>query len=252
MANRKMIDRALIAISGKKNGRQECRTTSSMMFRNGMSAALDAALTPSEDVGALAARPVHERSEAARRARDLLQAAHDACFKAPHRDILGMSSGPFSGVNEVLGLIAGMDGKLAAQSAQIVSLSAKVAEVEVERDEARAELYRQDIRRRECLGVGLPENAQWLLEAKDQWQDRASTAEDRAGRLERLIGQMVEALAPFARAADEFDCFTHDPESMFIWAINGGDPKLPPPRVSVGDLRRARTALTETEGRADA
>jgi len=34
-----------------------------------------------------------------------LQAAHDACFKAPDRDVLGMSNGPFSGVNEALGIV---------------------------------------------------------------------------------------------------------------------------------------------------
>jgi hypothetical protein len=35
-----------------------------------------------------------------------LQAAHDVCFKHPDRDVLGMSNGPFSGVNEVLGIIS--------------------------------------------------------------------------------------------------------------------------------------------------
>ena len=35
-----------------------------------------------------------------------LQAAHDACFKHPVRDVLGMSHGPFSGVNEALGIVA--------------------------------------------------------------------------------------------------------------------------------------------------
>ena len=39
------------------------------------------------------------------KALSLLQAAHDACFKSEDRDVLGMSHGPFSGVNEVLGII---------------------------------------------------------------------------------------------------------------------------------------------------
>jgi hypothetical protein len=34
-----------------------------------------------------------------------LQAAHDVCFKSPGRDVLGMSNGPFSGVNKALGII---------------------------------------------------------------------------------------------------------------------------------------------------
>lgn len=34
-----------------------------------------------------------------------LQQAHDACFKHPERDVLGMSHGPFSGVNVVLGIV---------------------------------------------------------------------------------------------------------------------------------------------------
>lgn len=33
-----------------------------------------------------------------------LQEAHDACFKR-HEDVLGMSHGPFSGVNVALGII---------------------------------------------------------------------------------------------------------------------------------------------------
>ena len=39
------------------------------------------------------------------RALKALQTAHDACFNADGRDVLGMSSGPFSGVNEALGII---------------------------------------------------------------------------------------------------------------------------------------------------
>ena len=35
----------------------------------------------------------------------LLQDAHYACFNHPGRDILGMSHGPFSGVNRVIEII---------------------------------------------------------------------------------------------------------------------------------------------------
>jgi hypothetical protein len=38
-----------------------------------------------------------------------LEAAHDACFNHPDRGVLGMSHGPFSGVNEALGIIALME-----------------------------------------------------------------------------------------------------------------------------------------------
>jgi len=34
-----------------------------------------------------------------------LQEAHNACFKHPERDALGMSHGPFSGVNEALSIV---------------------------------------------------------------------------------------------------------------------------------------------------
>ena len=35
----------------------------------------------------------------------LLEEAHLACFKHPDRDVLGMTNGPFSGVNQVLGIV---------------------------------------------------------------------------------------------------------------------------------------------------
>lgn len=44
-----------------------------------------------------------------RLALEALQAAHDACFKDQTRDVLGMSHGPFSGVNRVLGLVSEME-----------------------------------------------------------------------------------------------------------------------------------------------
>lgn len=36
---------------------------------------------------------------------EALQAAHNACFNHSERDVLGMSNGPFSGVNTALGII---------------------------------------------------------------------------------------------------------------------------------------------------
>jgi hypothetical protein len=34
---------------------------------------------------------------------------HDSCLKHPERDVLGMSHGPFSAVNEALGIIAQLE-----------------------------------------------------------------------------------------------------------------------------------------------
>jgi hypothetical protein len=48
-------------------------------------------------------RPYYDRAFAA------LEAAHKACFDHPERDILGMSHGPFSGVNEALGIVAELE-----------------------------------------------------------------------------------------------------------------------------------------------
>ena len=39
-------------------------------------------------------------------AKEALALAHDACFNHPDRDIVGMSHGPFSGVNVALGIIS--------------------------------------------------------------------------------------------------------------------------------------------------
>lgn len=59
--------------------------------------------------------PIQE-SETDRRARykearAALEAAHQACFKHPERDVLGMSHGPFSGVNQALDIIAELEEK---------------------------------------------------------------------------------------------------------------------------------------------
>lgn len=169
------------------------------------SPALDAALTPSEGVGGANIRPVQQRCKAARRARELLQAAHDACFKALDRDILGMSSGPFSGVNEVLGLIAEMDSTLAAQAAQIASLSAsrdgyarqsdaraaecdrlsaKLAAVEGERDEARLSA--------QTVGDQLGQAVDRLTRKLDAAEARATELQRENERLEKALRRIAE------------------------------------------------------------
>tara|TARA_Y100001937_G_C7020474_1_gene285189 strand:+ start:285 stop:494 length:210 start_codon:yes stop_codon:yes gene_type:complete len=54
-------------------------------------------------VSAKEKRPYYNRALAA------LQAAHDACYRHPDRNVLGMSHGPFSGVNEALGIVATLE-----------------------------------------------------------------------------------------------------------------------------------------------
>jgi len=66
--------------------------------------------------------------ELAERARAALQAAHLACFQHPDRGPVGMSRGPFSGVNEVLGVVAQLLASLKLETAR-----AEEAEQEVER-----------------------------------------------------------------------------------------------------------------------
>lgn len=56
----------------------------------------------------MSGRPYYDRASAA------LDAAYKACFNHPDRPLLGMSHGPFSGVNEVLGIVAELEGRLQA------------------------------------------------------------------------------------------------------------------------------------------
>jgi len=44
-----------------------------------------------------------------KKALDALNEAHKACFNHPDRPLLGMSHGPFSGVNVALGIIARLE-----------------------------------------------------------------------------------------------------------------------------------------------
>lgn len=43
------------------------------------------------------------------KALEALQSAHAACLNHPDRDVLGMSNGPFSGVNVALGIVARLE-----------------------------------------------------------------------------------------------------------------------------------------------
>lgn len=51
-------------------------------------------------------RPYYERAWKA------LRAAHEACFRHPDRGALGMSHGPFAGVNEALGIVDELEYRL--------------------------------------------------------------------------------------------------------------------------------------------
>jgi hypothetical protein len=48
-------------------------------------------------------------SENYEKALSALQSAHNACFNHPDRSVLGMSVGPFSGVNVALGVITKLE-----------------------------------------------------------------------------------------------------------------------------------------------
>ena len=57
----------------------------------------------------------------------LLHAAHKACFEAPDRDVLGMSYGPFSGVNKTLGIVMVMEDRIAELEALLRRIDAVTA-----------------------------------------------------------------------------------------------------------------------------
>lgn len=59
------------------------------------------------------------------RAYDALKAAHEACFEHPSRDVLGMSHGPFSGVNEVLGIVDQLEAETKALRSELMKLRSK-------------------------------------------------------------------------------------------------------------------------------
>ena len=58
-----------------------------------------------------------------------LDEAHKACFKHPDRDILGMSHGPFSGVNEVLGIVDSLEVFIDRQAKYIELLELRISEL---------------------------------------------------------------------------------------------------------------------------
>lgn len=79
------------------------------------------------------------------------------------------------------------------------------------------------------------------LKAADLIDAQASAIAEREERIERL----EKALWPFAEAAKRFGFPLPHPDETFIWAVNGGNPDEPRPRISVGDLVRARAALQQ-------
>jgi len=68
------------------------------------------------------------------RALSLLETAHQACFKSPDRDVLGMSQGPFSDVNEVLGMFAVIEQDFKCAAARITKLEAENARLRTHRE----------------------------------------------------------------------------------------------------------------------
>lgn len=67
-------------------------------------------------------RPLYER------AKNALEAAYQACYKHPDRDILGMSHGPFSGVNEALGIVTTLEEDNKKLKQRISQLEQQLAE----------------------------------------------------------------------------------------------------------------------------
>jgi len=86
---------------------------------------VDVELKPAAESGK---RPYYTRAAQA------LDAAHKACFKHSDRPLLGMSHGPFSGVNEALGIVAALEDALTDATAELTRLR---AEVEALREAAR-------------------------------------------------------------------------------------------------------------------
>lgn len=63
-------------------------------------------------------RPYYDRAKTA------LEAAHKACYDHPNRGPIGMSHGPFSGVNEALGIVATLEEALGKAQAEMLSMLA--------------------------------------------------------------------------------------------------------------------------------
>jgi hypothetical protein len=63
------------------------------------------------------------------KASQALEAAHRACFNAPGRDILGMSHGPFSGVNVALGIVHVLEEENKRLRMQIKALALRCSNV---------------------------------------------------------------------------------------------------------------------------
>lgn len=70
-----------------------------------------------------------DAGELVRMARAALEEAHKACFNHPDRRPMGMSHGPFSGVNFALGALASVGTQNSAQKATISALVASNAEM---------------------------------------------------------------------------------------------------------------------------
>lgn len=80
----------------------------------------DGATEATVTAGSLALRPPGGRPRRYyyRLAREALDAAHMACFRHPERGPIGMSHGPFSGVNVALGIVATLESHIASLSAR--------------------------------------------------------------------------------------------------------------------------------------
>lgn len=70
-----------------------------------------------------------------------LSEAHTACFKHEDRDVLGMSHGPFSGVNKALGIVLSLETLARNQQDEIANLKLKL--INKEKEALDADPYRE-------------------------------------------------------------------------------------------------------------
>lgn len=86
-----------------------------------------------------------------------LRTAHEACFRSADRDVLGMSKGPFSGVNLALGIIKNLEEKNTILKAAVLRAGsairaderercARVLDRRVDSEESAAERHKQGAR----------------------------------------------------------------------------------------------------------
>lgn len=191
------------------------------------------------------------------KAREALDAAHKACFNHPDRGVLGMSSGPFSGVNVALGIIATLE----RENAILAKREAKPVPAEI------AALVRR-LRKPASVTVidGDPDNAgkmRKLCQADQALRDEAAEAFVALSAALRAASQPAEAKATYTEQPDfiHFECpecgFTSVQKSDFkgptacpmCTGDSGHDVGMHKRVARSTDKPEGRDARAETKGR---